>query len=122
MFSSTIFALATGYTKSAISVVFGLKAKVIRISGPEASKAIDNFTKKKRNYEHRKTYLSHFYDPETRKEVDKGILVCFNSPNSYTGEDMVEFHIHGGVANVDYFLLKLSRIDNFRMAEAVRRY
>jgi tRNA U34 5-carboxymethylaminomethyl modifying GTPase MnmE/TrmE len=54
------------------------------------------------------------------------IIIRFNlGPNSYTGEDTVEFHVHGGTAVVRGVLDALGCIENFRHAEAgefTRRY
>ena len=39
--------------------------------------------------------LGRIVDPRDGSEIDEAIATCFPSPNSYTGEDMVEFSLHG---------------------------
>ena len=46
--------------------------------------------------------------------IDKGVMLFFKAPRSYTGEDMVEFQIHGGNAIKRQFLDTLSQFDEFR--------
>ena len=48
--------------------------------------------------------------------IDEGILIWFPGPNSYTGEDMAEFHVHGSIAVVRAILDELSKIENCRLA------
>ena len=52
----------------------------------------------------------------TSELIDEGIVLWFPGPESYTGEDMAEFHIHGSKAVIDALHLYL-RIDNCRLAE-----
>ena len=49
--------------------------------------------------------------------IDQGIMLFFKSPNSYTGEDMVELQVHGGNAVKTKSLEELGQIDTFRAAE-----
>ena len=120
--TKTIFALATGYTKSAIAV--------IRISGGHAKNVVTEFSKNQTQAESsrvlgrlepRKMIYSTFYHPKHQNRVvDRGMLVYFPGPNSATGEDLVELHLHGGLQNIDFFLEHLSKIENFTSAEPVR--
>ena len=48
------------------------------------------------------------------------MVTVFNKPKSFTGEDMVEFHIHGGTAVKTKMLEVLDKLDGFRPAEPVR--
>ncbi len=50
--------------------------------------------------------------------IDTGLVLWFPGPESFTGEDSVEFHLHGGRAVVDRMLEELSGFDGLRMAEA----
>ena len=61
--------------------------------------------------------LFKFYDPSTNNLIDEGLLLFFQSPNSYTGDDLAEFHIHGSNAVISLFLDVLSKQANCRMAE-----
>ncbi|KAJ8669712.1 hypothetical protein QAD02_000971 [Eretmocerus hayati] len=86
---STIFALSSGQGKCGVAVV--------RISGPHAKKALDKMTKISK-LESRRAYLRNICHPESGEIIDKGLCLWFPGPNSFTGEDSVEFQVHGGVA------------------------
>ena len=45
--------------------------------------------------------LRNFKNPETKELIDEGILLWFPGPESYTGEDMAEFHVHGSKAVIE---------------------
>ena len=49
--------------------------------------------------------------------IDEGILIWFPGPESYTGEDMAEFHVHGSKAVIDALLEAISKIEECRLAE-----
>nr|XP_033332893.1 tRNA modification GTPase GTPBP3, mitochondrial isoform X1 [Megalopta genalis] len=103
---STIYALSSGYGKCGVAV--------IRISGPDASIALQKMTRTS-NLEPRKAVLRKIYDPETKEFLDKGLCLWFSEPNSFTGEDSVEFHVHGGPAVIISVLEALSKL-NFQLA------
>tara|TARA_B100000963_G_scaffold168548_1_gene146443 strand:- start:114 stop:1445 length:1332 start_codon:yes stop_codon:yes gene_type:complete len=104
----TIYALSTGPGVSGVAI--------IRISGPEASKAIKLLTKKDLPIP-RKATLRKINDIKTYELIDEGIIIWFPGPQSYTGEDMAEIHVHGGKAIVLALQNELSKIENFRLAE-----
>ncbi len=104
----TIYALSTGPGVSGVAIV--------RISGPEASKAIKLFTKKDLPTPRIAT-LRKINNINTSELIDEGIIIWFPGPESYTGEDMAEFHVHGGKAIVLALQNELSKIENFRLAE-----
>jgi hypothetical protein len=56
-----------------------------------------------------------------RDVLDEGMLLYFAEPHSFTGEDVVEIHCHGGRAVQAKLLSELSKFPNFRMAEAVNK-
>jgi tRNA modification GTPase len=56
-------------------------------------------------------------DPETRELLDQGLVLFFPAPKSETGEDMAEFHVHGGRAVIEGVLAALGKIDGCRLAE-----
>ena len=96
----TIASISTPLGKGAISIV--------RMSGEKALEiALKVFNAKKltiENIEPRKMYLGNF-------ELEKGffekcLMVYFKSPNSYTGEDLIEFQIHGGILITQKILKK----------------
>ena len=110
MDDKTIYALSTVYGKSGVAV--------IRISGQKALDAVKRMTmidtaKIKPRY----AYFTDIKDIVTRETLDKCLLIYFKSPNSFTGEDIVEIQTHGSKAVVSGVLDNLSRLDDFRMAE-----
>ena len=104
----TIYALSTGPGISGVAIV--------RISGPESSKAIKLLTKKDLPIPRTAT-LRKINNINTSELIDEGIIIWFPGPESYTGEDMAEFHVHGGKAIVLALQNELSKIENFRLAE-----
>ena len=104
----TIYALSTGPGISGVAIV--------RISGPESSKAIKLLTKKDLPTPRIAT-LRKINNFNTSELIDEGIIIWFPGPESYTGEDMAEFHVHGGKAIVLALQNELSKIENFRLAE-----
>lgn len=56
-------------------------------------------------------------DPDDGSLIDEALVLAFAAPNSATGEDVVEFHCHGGRAVVDSLLQALAGIDGLRAAE-----
>lgn len=74
----------------------------------------------------RYAHFRKFYEflPENKNSherllIDQGILIYFPEGKSFTGEDIIEFHIHGGKAIQTKFITELSKIPEFRMAEQV---
>jgi tRNA modification GTPase len=103
--SDTICALATAYGQSGIGV--------IRVTGP-LSKSI---SKKilHQDLEPRYAYYGSFFDNDNNL-IDKGVAISFPGPNSYTGEDVVEFQGHGGVSVIRKLLATIISLD-VRVAE-----
>src|SRR5690606_38485276 len=52
------------------------------------------------------------------KVLDRGLVLFFEGPASFTGEDCAELHLHGGKASVAAVLVALASFDGSRMAEA----
>ncbi|KAM3584338.1 mitochondrial splicing system protein [Umbelopsis sp. WA50703] len=65
----------------------------------------------------RRAMLKKIYDPESNELLDNAIVLWFPGPHSYTGEDTVEFHIHGGNAVTRSVLEALDKLNQFRIAE-----
>lgn len=103
--SDTICALATAYGQSGIGV--------IRVTGP-LSKSI---SKKilHQDLQPRYAYYGSFFDNDNNL-IDKGVAIAFPGPNSYTGEDVVEFQGHGGVSVIRKLLETIISLD-VRVAE-----
>ena len=65
----------------------------------------------------RSAELRSLRDPATRELLDEALVLRFDGPASATGEDVVEFHCHGGRAVVDAVLSALGTLDGLRIAE-----
>ena len=104
----TIYALSTGPGISGIAVV--------RVSGTETAKTIKLLTK--RNLPSpRVATLRKINKINTSELIDEGIILWFPAPESYTGEDMAEFHVHGSKAVIDALHASISKIKDCRLAE-----
>jgi tRNA modification GTPase len=102
----TIFVLSSGSPPAAISV--------IRASGPLAHRAGEALAGKLP--EARRAAVRELRDGGGTL-LDEALVLRFDSPASSTGEDLVEFHCHGGRAVVNSVLVALSRIEGLRPAE-----
>jgi tRNA modification GTPase len=102
----TIFALSSGRPPSAIAVV--------RVSGPEAGTALRDIAGAVPVARTAKRVLLR---DRAGEAIDDAIILWFPSPASATGEDVAEFHIHGGRAVLNALFAALSLIDNTRTAE-----
>jgi len=104
----TIFALSTGPGVSGVAI--------IRVSGKETSKVIELLTNKNLPIPRLAT-LVKYNKINTSELIDEGILLWFPGPQSYTGEDMAEFHIHGSKAVIEAIHASILKIKNCRFAE-----
>ena len=104
-----IYALSSGRGPSGIAI--------IRLTGKDAIK-ISELISKKKKLKSKEINFCKFYDPSNNSLIDEGLLLTFLRPNSFTGDDLVEFHIHGSNAVISCFLSVLSAQDNCRLAEA----
>ena len=89
---------------------------IIRVSGPEASNVIKSLTGKE-TPKPRVATLRKINNINTFKLIDEGLVLWFPGPESYTGEDMAEIHIHGGKAVILAVQNEISKIKNCRFAE-----
>ena len=103
----TIYALASGSGTVALSV--------IRLSGDRSSFAVEALAGELALP--RRCYLRILRDPLTGEVLDQAMVVRFEAPASFTGENCAEFHIHGGRAVQSGVLLALSRVPGLRLAE-----
>ena len=104
----TIFALSTGPGISGLAV--------IRLSGEECKNVLNKLT----NFQYLKPRIATLTKIKKIKSdelIDHGLVLYFPSPQSYTGEDMLEFHVHGSRAVLDSLLSEISKIKNCRLAE-----
>ena len=104
----TIYALSSGPGIAGISV--------IRVSGSKTKDVVINLTQQVEP-EPRVATLRKFNKINNNELIDEGILIWFPGPNSYTGEDMAEFHVHGSKAVVEAIQSSISKIEGCRLAE-----
>jgi tRNA modification GTPase len=104
----TIFALSSGRGRAGVAVV--------RVSGPGAAAAVRLLAGAELPTP-RKAVLRKIVS-RTGEPIDDGLLLWFPAPASLTGEDVAEFHIHGGRAVVEALLRTLGEIAGLRPAEA----
>ena len=105
----TIYALSTGPGVSGIAI--------IRVSGEDTSKVIKSLTGTQLP-KARIATLRKIYNIDTSELIDEGIILWFPGPESYTGEDMAEIHIHGGKAVILAVQNEIAKIENCKLAEA----
>jgi tRNA modification GTPase len=103
----TIFAVASGAGRAAIAV--------LRVSGPATKQIVESVAGLLPKP--RMAALKTFRDPATGEAIDRGFVVFFPAPKSFTGEDYAEFHIHGGRAVVASMIKALRHIPATRPAE-----
>ena len=104
-----IYALSSGRGPSGIAIV--------RVSGKDTLKVCKNLTKLKEIKSNEVNYCQ-FYDPKNDNIIDpEALLLWFPGPNSYTGDDLAEFQVHGSNAVINALLKALSEQDNCRLAE-----
>jgi len=103
-----IYALSSGRGPSGIAI--------IRLSGKDTLKIVECITKKK-DLKTKVVNLCKFYDPSNNSLIDEGLLLLFQAPNSFTGDDLAEFHVHGSNAVITQFLKVLSEQTSCRLAE-----
>ncbi|MGC9350390.1 MAG: tRNA uridine-5-carboxymethylaminomethyl(34) synthesis GTPase MnmE [Sulfurovum sp.] len=85
--NETISAIATAHGVSSISI--------IRLSGEDAL-SIAKRVSKRQDIIPRHAHLTSLYNAEDAL-IDQAIMIYFAAPNSFTGEDIVEFQCHGGM-------------------------
>lgn len=105
----TIFALATPFGKSGVAI--------IRISGPQALDALRALGYEG-DIEPRYVVHAKLFAVNNKKDLlDSSIVIYFQSPNSFTGEDVVELHTHGSIAVIKGILEELNKIPFLHPAE-----
>lgn len=95
-FIDTIAAIATPPGRGGVGI--------IRISGKKVSSIAESLLKKVPQV--RYATFTHFID-EKDQVIDKGLAIFFNAPHSFTGEDILELHGHGGPAVLDCLLRRV---------------
>lgn len=103
----TIYALASGRPSAAIAI--------IRISGSRAHESAARLAGAIPAA--RKATLRTLRDPASGTKIDEALVIRFDAPASATGENITEFHCHGGRAVVDALLRALQSLEGYRLAE-----
>tara|TARA_Y100000588_G_C14215108_1_gene908443 strand:- start:276 stop:1607 length:1332 start_codon:yes stop_codon:yes gene_type:complete len=104
----TIYSLSTGAGSSGVAI--------IRLSGSASEEVLKKLTRKQ-TPKPRLASLRRIHSPVNQDAIDEGIVIWFPGPNSYTGEDVVEFHVHGGPSITEEVLKSISTISSCRIAE-----
>lgn len=107
--ADTIFACASGSGKAGVAV--------LRISGASAARVFEALTDQPQPKPRRAT-LRRLLDPSDGGLLDEALVLWFPEPGSFTGEDVVELHVHGGPAVVSGVASALAQLQGFRPAEA----
>jgi tRNA modification GTPase len=103
----TIFAECGGNGKAGV--------KIFRISGPKSAEIASHFNKKI-NLIPRQAIYTNLYDPSSNELIDKAIVLFFEGPNSFTGEDILEIQTHGSIAIAKIIYEILTRLNGVRLA------
>ena len=104
--AETIFALASGAGRAGVAV--------IRVSGKDSWASMEAIARVHNPQPRTARYVALQHENIT---LDQSVILPFKAPASYTGEDVVEYHIHGGRAVIDSVLDALAVQDGHRMAE-----
>ena len=104
----TIYALSSGPGIAGVAV--------IRVSGQNTVEVVKKITGSKLPPP-RVATLTKFNKNGAKELIDEGVIIWFPAPNSYTGEDLAEFHVHGSRAVIKAMHSTISKIKNCRLAE-----
>ena len=105
----TIFALSSGAGRAGVAV--------IRLSGPLSGQTLCALLGRDALPKPRHAVYAPIRDPQSGERLDDAVAIYFAGPASFTGEDVVELHVHGGRAVIEGVLDCLSRQDGLRIAE-----
>ena len=104
----TIYALSSGPGISGVAI--------IRVSGLKTAKVIKSLTGSELPTP-RVATLRNINKINTSELIDQALVLWFPGPESYTGEDMAEFHVHGSKAVIEALHTSISKIEECRLAE-----
>lgn len=107
---NAIYALSSAPGKSGVAV--------IRVSGSETANVVKMMTKSNSLPNPRRACLCNIYNPQSDEHLDKALVLWFPGPHSFTGEDVCEFHVHGGNAVISSVFRALSKFPGLEYAEA----
>lgn len=110
--SPTIYALSTKLGRAAIGVV--------RVSGPQSHYIYNKLTKTTSEPKPRIASVRKLYDPESEVLLDEALTLFFKSPKTFTGEDLLELHLHGGNAIVKSVLQAIKKLHDPKEGISIR--
>jgi len=105
---TSIYASSSGHGRAGVAI--------IRVSGPHAGHVLRRMAGG--IPQARLASLRAIRNPESGEVLDRGLVLWFPAPRSFTGEDMAELHVHGGRAVLEGVLAALAAIPGLRFAEA----
>lgn len=105
----TIFAQSSKAGKAGVSV--------FRISGTSSLPVLQHLLIGDGNLEPRKIYYKKLINPKNQELIDNAMVVYFQAPASFTGEDVVEIYTHGSIAIATMLSEVILNIDDIRLAE-----
>lgn len=105
-FVDSIVALSSGHLPAGVAV--------LRVSGPQARFAAETIAG---GVPVARTATLRTLLASDGEPIDSGLVLFFPGPRSFTGEDVVEFHVHGGRASVNALLRRMTDLENVRHAE-----
>lgn len=106
--AETIYALSSAPGKAGVSVV--------RVSGKNAFTSLQKLAPTGKEFLPRKTYHQTLTDPRDGTTIDRALILPLKGPASFTGEDTIEYHLHGSPAVIDSLLSYLATQPNHRPA------
>ena len=109
MAGDTIYALSSAQGKAGVHLV--------RVSGPAALHSFKKLCAVEGDITPRSALFKTLYHPRTGAAIDEALVIPFLAPRSFTGEDVVEYQIHGSPAVLKLLFDALSTFDGHRMAE-----
>lgn len=107
----TIAAIATALGEGSVGI--------IRVSGSDSVRIADSIFRSKIGLTEANTHTLHYghiVDPQTGEAVDEVLVALMRTPRSYTKEDVVEIHCHGGIVVIQR-ILRLVLASGARLAE-----
>ncbi|KAK4306128.1 hypothetical protein Pmani_022034 [Petrolisthes manimaculis] len=107
--ASTVFALSSGQGKCGVAIV--------RVTGKRAGDVFTHMTHPATLPRPRLAALRHILHPSTGERLDRGLVLWFPAPHSFTGEDSCELHMHGGIAVISAVLSALGTLPGYTPAQ-----
>lgn len=101
-YKPTVYALSTKLGRSAIGVV--------RVSGSQSKYIYHRLTGTEKEPVSRVASVRKLYEPGTNNLLDEALTLYFGAPKTYTGEDLLELHLHGGTAIIKSVIKAIAQL------------